>query len=189
MKLTESHDICLQQDFWKESKVLRAVSTFRLDARVRKCAHDLEDQHMLAKLSAGDMIAQEAKYHPRCLVSYYNKASAFQKETEDNKIEKVSHGIALAELLEYIHDSVDKDKAPIYKLSDCVKLYSTRLEQLGVKEHTRPHSTDLINRILAQIPDLRARREGRDVLLAFDEDIGPAYVGFVMMTMTVKPFV
>ncbi len=70
-----------------------------------------------------------------------------------------------------------------------MKLYSTRLEQLGVKEHTRPHSTDLINRILAQIPDLRARREGRDVLLAFDEDIGPAYVGFVMMTMTVKPFV
>ncbi len=120
---SSSHEVTSDFCFFceKASKVLRAVSTFRLDARVRKCAHDLEDQHMLAKLSAG----VEAKYHPRCLVSYYNKASAFQKETEDNKIEKVSHGIALAELLEYIHDSVDKDKAPIYKLFDLVKLYST----------------------------------------------------------------
>ena len=48
-------------------------------------------------LSAGDMIPQETKYHPRCLVSFYNKASALQKEKEDTKIEKVSHGFALAE--------------------------------------------------------------------------------------------
>ena len=52
-----------------------------------------------------------------------------------------------------------------------MKLYSTRLEQLGVKEHARPRSTELKNLILAQIPDLRAHR---DVLFAFDEDMGPA---------------
>ena len=67
------------------------------------------------------MIAQqEAKYYPRCLVSFYNKASALQKETEDTKIEKVSRGFALAELLENLYESVDKDVAPIYKLSDLV---------------------------------------------------------------------
>ena len=70
--------------------------------------------------------------------------------------------------------SVDKDVAPIYQLSDLVKLYSTQLEQLGVKEHARPRSTELKNLILAQIPDLRAHR---DVLFAFDEDMGPALQG------------
>uniref|UniRef100_A0A1X7TS12 Uncharacterized protein n=1 Tax=Amphimedon queenslandica TaxID=400682 RepID=A0A1X7TS12_AMPQE len=34
--------------------------------------------------------------------------------------------------------------------------------------------TELKNRILAQIPELKAYREGRDVLLAFENDMGPA---------------
>ena len=81
-------------------------------------------------LSAGDMIPQEAKYHPRCFVSFYNKDSELQIETEDTKIEKVSHGFAIAELQEYLYESVDKDVAPIYKLSDLVKQYSTQLDSL-----------------------------------------------------------
>ena len=60
------------------------------------------------------------------------------------------------------------------KLADLVKLYSTRLEQLGVKQHDHSHSTHLKNRILAQFPDLAAHKEGCDVLLAFDKDLGPA---------------
>jgi hypothetical protein len=106
------------------SKLLREVATFRQDTRVRKYAYDLQDQQLLAKLSAGDMIA-----HPRCLVSLYNKAAALQTETERNKIDKVSHGIALAELLAYIDESrIDEDVALIFKLSDLVKLYSSRTE-------------------------------------------------------------
>ena len=45
--------------------------------------------------------------------------------------------------------------------------------RLGV-ENTQIHSTDLKKRILAQIPDLQAHKEGRDVLLAFDMDIACA---------------
>lgn len=42
---------------------LHNVTTFQLDIRVRQCAHKLQDKSLLAKLSAGDLIAQEAKYH------------------------------------------------------------------------------------------------------------------------------
>ena len=36
---------------------LHEVSTFQVDFRVRKCAHELQDEDLLAKLSAGDLIA------------------------------------------------------------------------------------------------------------------------------------
>ena len=64
--------------------------------------------------------------------------------------------------------------APVFKLVNLVKVYSTRLEQLGVKHHDHPHSTCLKNRILAQFPNLAAHKQGRDVLLSFDKDLGPA---------------
>ena len=44
----------------------------------QKCALVLQDQQLLAKLSAGDMIVQDVKYNLKCLVSLYNKAEAVQ---------------------------------------------------------------------------------------------------------------
>ena len=54
---------------------LRQVMTTKVDERVRKCAHLLADSLLLGKLSAGDMIATEAKYHPGCLLALYDRAS------------------------------------------------------------------------------------------------------------------
>lgn len=154
---------------------LHEVATMHLDSRVRKCAHDLQDESLLAKLSAGDMIALDAKYHLQCLVSLYNRASALSTTRKTDESGKVSKGIALAELLAYIDEMrTNADVAPIFKLSDLVKLYSSRLEHLGVEQHVRPHSTELKNRILAHIPELKAYKEGREVLLAFDSDMGYA---------------
>ena len=161
------------------SEWLREVTTLHLDSRVRKCALDLQDERVLAKLSSKDMVAQEAKYHPKCLVALYNRAAALQAakdlDQHDDRGNKVSHGIALAELLAYLDETrMHEDVAPVFKLSDLVKLYSSRLQELGVKQHTRQHSTELKNRILAQNPNLKTNKEGRDVLLAFNNDLGPA---------------
>lgn len=60
-----------------ESKT-RKASIFGLDINVRKAAMKLQDKSLLAKLSAGDLIAQEARYHLPCLLSLYNRA----RETE-----------------------------------------------------------------------------------------------------------
>ena len=134
---------------------------------------DLQDQRLLAKLSAGDMVAQEAKYHAPCLASLYNKATALQVQADDDDDTNVSHGIALAELLSYTNDArLDDKKKTVFKLADLAKLYSARLKQ--TENNARIHSTRLKNRILSQIPDLSEHKEGRDVLLAFREDIGPA---------------
>lgn len=53
-------------------------------------------------------------------------------------------------------------------------MHVSRMEQLGVKLDTRVHTTRLKQRLLAQFTDMRAQRKGRDVLMAFEEDIGTA---------------
>ena len=53
-------------------------ATFGLNQKVTKCSTDLQDQQLLAKLSTGDLVAQDAKYHLGCLVSLYNRAAAEQ---------------------------------------------------------------------------------------------------------------
>ena len=157
------------------SEPLHEASTFHLDDRVRKCSHILQDERLLAKLSAGDMIAQEAKYHLGCLTTLYNKAAAVQDKGQEDNAEKVSHGIALAELLVYIDEArMDETVAPVFKLADLCRLYSARLKQLGAEQDDRPHSTHLKNRILAHFPDLTAHKQGRNVLLAFNKDLGSA---------------
>ena len=46
------------------------------------------------------------------------------------------------------------------------------MELLGEKTTFRIHSSRLKNRILLQIPSLEAYNDGREVLLAFKEDVG-----------------
>ena len=148
---------------------LRNASTFQLDSRVRKCALELQDDRLLAKLSAGDMVALEAK----CLVAYYRKANEVQKTEERSNYEKVCHAIAFAELAAYLDDlRSEEDSRYVIKLAELTKMYVSWLERLGIEQLSRVRSTTLKTRILAQFPDISEYKEGRDILLAFNKDIG-----------------
>jgi hypothetical protein len=72
LKTTEP--LCFFCDHPAGSAGLHEAATKNLDKKVRKCACDLEDTALLAKLAAGDMIATEAKYHNKCLCALYNRA-------------------------------------------------------------------------------------------------------------------
>ena len=103
----------------------------------------LQDKHLLAKLSAGDLIAQDAQYHVQCLVSLYNRTRE-TKPSDNFDVYTVNEGIAFAELVSYIEDSrMDALDAPIFKFTDLVNLFSTRLKQLGTNVVGRIHSTKL----------------------------------------------
>ncbi len=57
-------DVCFFcSETGSESEPFCEAATLQLDSHVRKCVHDLQDESLLAKLSAGDMISLEAKYH------------------------------------------------------------------------------------------------------------------------------
>ena len=135
--------------------------------KVRECALLLQDVDLLRKLSSGDLIAQEAKYHKKCLVGLYNKKRAHTDISNKDNSGRVSEGIALAELLAYIEEEINaKDELTILRLADLVDLYKTRLEQLTGSNIRRVHSTELKARILSFNPQLQAYTEGRDVLIA-----------------------
>lgn len=62
-----------------------------------------------------------------------------------------------------------------------MNLYSTRLTQLGTNIVGRIHSIKLKDRILSYFQDMEAHKKGRDVMLAFKEDIGLALSKHVIM--------
>ena len=77
------------------------------------------------KLSAGDLIVQEAKYHLKCLMELYHKAQALESKDTQSRTDMFSKGIALAELLAYIEQArMVEDVAPVFKLADLTRLYS-----------------------------------------------------------------
>ena len=119
---------------------LHNVCTFELDARVRKCAFALQDQKLLAKLSAGDLVALKASYHSSCITSLYKRAETVCKdEAADTKLQL--EGIALAELITYIEESRESsDSITIFKLVDLANMYTSRMEQLGADTEAIVHT-------------------------------------------------
>jgi hypothetical protein len=161
-----------------DADVLHRASSFNTDQRIRQCALELEDNILLGKLIAGggDVMSQDVLYHRTCFIQYCRKADSLTAvQDQESGEEQQLHGIALAELVAYIEEAREEsDSVPVFKLIDLVKLYTSRLEQLGVTSTSRINSTHLKNRILSHFPDMQAHPEGRDILLAFNTDIGTA---------------
>ena len=99
---------------------MHEAATFEIDKQVLACAVQLEDSELLAKLSTGDMVALEAKYHSKCLVGLYNRARMIKSEGGNiDKPNEIS-AIAFTELVMYIEEvhQADEAGAPVFKLSD-----------------------------------------------------------------------
>ena len=170
----KSQDMCF---FCGKSGDLHRVSTNVLDKNIRQCAHVVKDFMLIGKLSAGDMVSQRAMYHSCCLQQLQRKAEmTIRSENED--IGNRLHGIALAELISYIGNCRAESKesaiAPVFKLRDLAQLYTDRLKDLGADKTSQVNCSRLKERILAQIPDLQAYKQGRDILLAFKDEVGLA---------------
>ena len=134
----------------------------------------------MAKLSGGDVVAQELKYYPACLAALYNRKRAYlkaigQEHSDASSCSKEAYPLAFSELLIYINETKSNREgtSPVmFKLADLTKIYKERLEQLGVQS-SNVHSNRLKDKLMAQMPELESHRKGRGVLLAFKEDIGP----------------
>ena len=68
----------------------------------------MQDENLIAKLSAGDVVAQEFEYYPTCLTALYNKERAVlnkQKSKEaftKSLTETKADDLVLAELVTHI---------------------------------------------------------------------------------------
>lgn len=140
---------------------LHEASTFQIDRCVRESAALVEDTLLLAKLSMGDMVALEAKYHTKCLLALYNRARKVKTDAQQERDrEREISGIVFAELVMHIEEtSLEASTAPVFKLADLAHLYMSRMEQFGVVNDARVNTTRLKQRVLAHFPDLRAHNK------------------------------
>ena len=87
------------------------------------------------------------------LVALYKKAERSKRGTINGN-EKRIQGIALAQPVAYIEETraETKGSAPtVFRLAELTDMYSNRLVQLGVEVSGRVHSTDLKERLLANV--------------------------------------
>ena len=121
---TSSQPKCFFCD--ETSGELHKASTFSFDERVRKCAVLLQDNKLIAKLSCGGLITQDAMYHAKCLATLYKSASKVNGEDQSiSGNEKILHGLVLAELVSYIvskSQDYNESKPTVFKLADLVKI-------------------------------------------------------------------
>ena len=149
---------------------LHNVRTLTLDTRVRKCANILQDQKLIAKLSAGDLVAQEASYHSSCLLSLYKTAGNIEQNVEGYESNRQMDGIVLAELLAFLEDSrANVEGVKVFRLADLANMYTSWMEQLGADMAGHLHTTRLKERILAHLPELESYIQGRDIWLSFKD--------------------
>ena len=158
----------------KTDGTLRKVMTFDLEKRVRKCAVILNDNALLGKLSSGDLIAQEAVYHPICLLSLYRNS---EKKTEDedtseNEFNKLINAQVFAELAQYMEQEINDGTKNVFKLVDLADLYKQRVKELGGHTSERVHTTKLKQRLLAHVENLRENSDKKFVYLTFEKNIG-----------------
>ena len=131
--------------------------------------HCRTDEELLAKLSAGDLVALEARYHAPSLASLYKKA----ERVKGRKAKKMGQLLddrriwRFAELISFIEKShmVSTAMLPVFRLAELVGKYTitSHLKQLGENTPARIHTTHLKDRILSKILALEEHRQGRDV--------------------------
>ena len=168
----------LQRFFCEEhdsSRDLHSALTFEVDKKVRECAILLNDGKLVAKLSSGDLIAIEAKYHSKYLVRLYNRTRSLKlqkvAEVSNTKAIELSE-LAFAELVACIEDVLEEDEPTLLTLSDLVKFYTSRIEHFLKAECGKVNVTRLKERIREAFPSLTAHTEGREVYLALRDEIG-----------------
>lgn len=133
-------------------------------------AAEMEDTEILSKISSGDLIAIESKYHLACLVKYRNKYRSFLREhnSSENDERERNKARAFAELVAYIETSLE-DGIYLYKLSELHYLYVQRLKELN--EDINVNKTRLKDKLLDYFADmgLQEQTDGKNKILVFPE--------------------
>ena len=132
--------MCILCEEWGDISLHKA-STLGLDDKVRRCAMICQDKSLIAKLSAGDLIAINAEYHLSCLTKLHHKPQSELNKAERNDSISVQTAKvqAFSDLVEYIECQRGSD-IPVLHMSLGLCLSATRLKTI---------STDLANSVVA----------------------------------------
>ena len=156
------------------SEPLHEFSTFNANESINQMAADMNDMEMLIKISGGDLVALEAKYHFDCLSKYRNRYRAHVRSLEGTStgelysFEKRAKARAFAELVAFIDTALEESNY-VFKLADLHELYENRLQQFGVGVSV--HKTRLRDEIISHFLNygIQEQLTGNRVTFIFPE--------------------
>ena len=167
--------------FCGEVEDLITCRTLTLYEHVKIWATFLSDARLLAKLSEGDIVATEAQYHKKCLTGVFNQyRSKKREEVPETELLRDIEQKALGDVVEYIKDQItvciELESTPVFTQKSLSDMYNSRLVHHGADEEftKRTHCTHLRERIMEAVPGLRESKDGRNVILSVDDDVGKA---------------
>ena len=131
----------------------------------------LGDQHLLAKLSASDMVAIDAVYHRAYLTRLYRKVATVGCDMTESHASQVIWAYVLDELTDFIEQSCDSGE-PV-AMADLTALYDKRIAALGFP-HIKINATRLRQDIERLIPDITSVWRNHCWSLVYDDDLSTA---------------
>ena len=126
------------------------VYSFEMGKKVREAAAELLDERLIAKLSEGDLVATESKYHKIFIAEFYNKVRTFASKASTAEQEKsIVEGIVAAEIERYMRGiiEVESDNIPVFYLKELKNLYVQQMKYYGYAVEYE-HSTRCKEKIL-----------------------------------------
>ena len=144
--------------------------------KVRETAAELLYKRLIAKLSEGDLVATQSKYHKACLTESYNKVRTFASKASIAEQEKATvEVIVVTEIERYMRGiiGVESDNIPVFYLKELKNVYAQQMKyhSYAVEYEDR---TRFREKILKCIPELTEHKMGRHVSLAFKAVCGKA---------------
>lgn len=154
------------------SEPLHEFTTFNASKSISQMATEMGDKDLLVKLSGGDLVAIEAKYHFKCLSNYRNRYRAYLRAgtSSSSLADSRAKAQAFAEMVADIESMIEEGNH-ILKLTDLHAIYEERLQKLGLD--TSINKTRLKNDIIDHFRDsgIQEQTDGINTLLVFPKGI------------------
>ena len=100
---------------------------------LRTMASEMDDNEMFTKLSTGDLVAIEAKYHFSCLTKHRNRFRSYLREknkTTDERYEQAIKARTFVELISYSECAIEEGTY-LFKVKELRDMYQNRLKDIG----------------------------------------------------------
>ena len=147
-----------------------------------------DDARLIAKLSEGDMMATEAKYHKKCLTNLYNNLKLKRNSAKGAKEQLREIEIkALEDVVKYVKDTIKASQldgsTPVFQQKSLADLYKDRIvchgkliDSIDAEGFAKTvHSTHLREKIMDKVPGLSiAKKSGLTVAITMDDEVGQA---------------
>ena len=159
---------CMFCEMGSEEGELHQVLTFDANANIRTMVTELQDAKLLTQIGTEDLIAQEAKYHLKCLVKLRNRYRSYQRKNQEKEQviinEKTNECRVFVELTTYIEKAVESGTL-LFRLADLHSLYVDRLSDFGINKTV--NKTRLKKELLNHFSEAQEQCVGKSTAIVF----------------------